>query len=179
MHDSSQALVVDGDARTVLLLVRALSEQGFIVGAALSAADGLVEAARDDYDVVLTGGNLPDAEGFDFAEQVLGTLPNTRRVLIGADADTAGRRVFIDRPADADAALDAVDSMFKALAEAEANARRARTGRERLSDLQGWRKVARFMTNVGLFLIGPFIALSYLLALPFAGASSSLKPTCR
>ena len=177
MHDSTQALIVDGDARTVLLIVRALSEQGMVVGAALNAADGLAEAARDDYDIVLTGGNLPDAEGFDFAEQVLDVLPNTRRVLIGADPETAGRRVFIPRPSDADSALDAVDGMFTALAEAEANARRARTGRERLRDLTGWRKVARFATNAGLFLIGPFVALSYMLALPFVGIYSFLKTT--
>lgn len=33
----------------------------------------------------------------------------------------------------------------------------------------GWKKLSRFLTNVLLFLASPFIALSYLVALPVAG----------
>ncbi|MGD8347547.1 MAG: hypothetical protein PVI83_09895 [Lysobacterales bacterium] len=34
---------------------------------------------------------------------------------------------------------------------------------------QGWRRVSRFIVNVLLFLASPFIALSYLVALPVVG----------
>ena len=34
---------------------------------------------------------------------------------------------------------------------------------------RGWRRVTRFIVNVVLFLASPFIALSYLVALPVVG----------
>ncbi|MEJ2382953.1 MAG: response regulator [Xanthomonadales bacterium] len=179
MDDSTQALVVDGDARTVLHLVRALSEQGIVVGAALNGADGLEEATRNDYDLVLAGVNLPDMAGSGFAEQVRNRLPEAYCVLIGpvpAEADD-GKHLIVERPADADAAVGAVDAMFDALAEAEARERRARSGRPRLSELSGWRKVSRIATNIALFLISPFISLSYMIALPIVGVYSFLKTT--
>jgi CheY-like chemotaxis protein len=178
VHDSTQALVVDGDVRTVLHLVRALSEQGIVVGAALNGAEGLEEAARNEYDLVLTGANLPDTEGFGFTERVREALPGVRCVLIGPGPDEAAEQnVVIDRPADADAAVDAIDAMFDSLAEAEARERRARSGRPRLSELKGWRKVARIVTNIALFLLSPFISLSYMIALPIVGVYSFLKTT--
>jgi CheY-like chemotaxis protein len=179
VHDSTQALIVDGDARTVLCLVRALSEQGIVVGAALSGADGLEEADRNDYDLVLTGANLPDHDGFDFAERAREALPDARIVLIGPIPDETGMEtaLVMDRPTDADAAMDAVDEMFIDLAEVEARERRTRSGRPRLSELRGWRKVTRILTNIALFLLAPFISLSYMIALPFVGVYSFLKTT--
>jgi hypothetical protein len=38
-----------------------------------------------------------------------------------------------------------------------------------VSELKGWRKVGRIITNILLFLASPFIALSYIIALPIVG----------
>ena len=176
MQDRVQALVVDSDTRAVLALVRALSEQGYVVGAALTGADGLEEIERHDYDLVLAGAELPDLAGF--AGNVRSTLPDARLVLIGSGQDLPeGFSAAVTPPGDADAAADAVDAMLDSLAEAEAHERRARTGRVPLRELKGWRKVARVAINIALFLIGPFVALSYMLALPFVGVYSFLKTT--
>ncbi len=178
MQDGLQALVVDGDARAALALVRALSEQGCVVGAALTAADGLEEAERNEYDLVLTAARLPDLDGAEFAERIRASTPRARIVRVGPETDAMqGFDVAIERPADADAAVDAVDAMFESLARVEAEQRRAATGRVPMRDLKGWRKVARFLSNVALFLISPFISLSYMIALPLVGFYSFMKTT--
>ena len=38
-----------------------------------------------------------------------------------------------------------------------------------MSELKGWRKPLRVVTNILLFLASPFIALSYIIALPVVG----------
>lgn len=178
MQDRVQALVVDGDARAVLALVRALSEQGYVVGAALTGPDGLEEIERHDYDLVLAGAGLPDLA--EFGAAVRGALADTRLVLIGAapgEALPEGFSASVAAPADADSAAGAVDAMLDSLAEAEARERRARTGRVPLRELKGWRKLARIASNIALFLISPFISLSYMIALPIVGLYTFLKTT--
>jgi hypothetical protein len=38
-----------------------------------------------------------------------------------------------------------------------------------MAELKGWRKALRVVTNILLFLASPFIALSYIIALPIVG----------
>ena len=60
-----------------------------------------------------------------------------------------------------EAANDAKARVIKPLQRARANVP--------VSELRGWRKALRIATNILLFLASPFIALSYIIALPLVG----------
>ncbi len=77
-------LVVDDDESTRRLMSRALRQE-FRVETAVGARDALARTKHESFAAVLVDLHLPDGNGVWLLEQLLGTCPSTRRVLMSGD----------------------------------------------------------------------------------------------
>ena len=190
MNIKAQVLVIDDDAVVGHSFDRVLSGKGFSVDTALSGEKGLEDIENRNYDVVFTDIKMPGIDGIEVAERIRQKCPWTPVVVITgygtteneARASVLGVSGFVRKPLTPEMienvtrkALETpVVPIEKPVAAANeavvTNAKTERAGAKvPVSELKGWRKAARILTNVLLFLASPFIALSYIIALPIVG----------
>ena len=190
MNTKAQVLVIDDDAVVGHSFDRVLSEKGFAVDTALSGEKGLEDIEKRNYDVVFTDIKMPGIDGIEVAERIRKKCPWTPVVVITgygtteneARASVLGVSGFVRKPLTPEMienvtrkALETpvapIEKPVAAANEAVVPAAKKERARAKvpMSELKGWRKVARIVTNVLLFLASPFIALSYIIALPVVG----------
>ena len=190
MKTKAQVLVIDDDAVVGRSFDRVLSDKGYDVDTALSGEEGLEDIEARNYDVVFTDIKMPGIDGIEVAERIRKKCPWTPVVVITgygtteneAKASVLGVSGFVRKPLTPEmiesvtlkaletpvAPVEEPGAANEAVAPAAGLVERART-RVPMSELKGWRKVARVFTNILLFLASPFIALSYIIALPIVG----------
>ena len=179
MNIKPQVLVIDDDAVVGHSFDRVLSKKGYEVNTALSGEEGLKEFETTAYDVVFTDIRMPGIDGLEVAERIKASCPWTPVVVItgfGTEDDEAKASVlgvngFVQKPL----TPEIIESItLKALNDA-GDARQAANEDEVTPEvaaevrINGLRKVGIFAKNVGLFFAAPFIALAYVIALPFVG----------
>lgn len=190
MKTKAQVLVIDDDAVVGHSFDRVLSDKGYDVDTALSGEEGLADIDARNYDIVFTDIKMPGIDGIEVAERIRRKCPWTPVVVITgygtseneARASVLGVSGFVRKPLTPEMiesvtrkALETpvrpIEEPLPAANEAVAPAAPERRARARVpvSELKGWRKVARIITNILLFLASPFIALSYIIALPIVG----------
>ena len=190
MKTKAQVLVIDDDAVVGHSFERVLSEKGYDVDTALSGEEGLEDIANRNYDVVFTDIKMPGIDGIEVAERIRKKCPWTPVVVITgygtteneAKASVLGVSGFVRKPLTPEmiesVTLKALEHPVEPVEEAEVAAneavapsrlRKPARAKVPVSELKGWRKVGRIITNVLLFLASPFIALSYIIALPIVG----------
>jgi len=188
MKTRAQVLVIDDDAVVGRSFDRVLSEKGYDVDTALSGEKGLEDIEARNYDVVFTDIKMPGIDGIEVAEQIRKKCPWTPVVVITgygtteneAKASVLGVSGFVRKPLTPEVienitlkALETpvtpVEEPAAAANEAVAPAKAETRSKKPLSELKGWRKALRIATNILLFLASPFIALSYIIALPIVG----------
>jgi DNA-binding NtrC family response regulator len=189
MKHKAQILVIDDDAVVGRSFDRVLTNKGYDVDTALSGEEGLDDIAKHNYDVVFTDIRMPGMNGLEVAEKIRERCPWTPVVVITgygdeeneARASILGVSGFVHKPLTPKIiesitrkALETPVAKPAETPEAANDAEAART-RVPMSELKGWRKVLRILTNIGLFLAAPFIALSYVIALPIVGFYSFVK----
>jgi len=87
MHkDESRILIIDDDATLVSQLVEILAEDGYRVGFALNAQDGLASLDTVAYDLIVLDINMPFMDGFDLLKEL---KSNKRHKLIPILMSTA------------------------------------------------------------------------------------------
>jgi len=190
MKTKAQVLVIDDDAVVGHSFDRVLSEKGYSVHTALSGEEGLEDIEARNYDIVFTDIKMPGIDGIEVAERIRRKCPWTPVVVITgygtneneAKASVLGVSGFVRKPLTPEMiesiARKALETPVKPIEEPlpaanEAVAppvpeKRARA-KVPVSELKGWRKALRIVTNILLFLASPFIALSYIIALPIVG----------
>jgi DNA-binding NtrC family response regulator len=190
MKHKAQVLVIDDDAVVGHSFDRVLSQQGYDVDTALSGEEGLEDIAARNYDIVFTDIKMPGIDGIEVAERIRRKCPWTPVVVITgygtseneARASVLGVSGFVRKPLTPEmiesVTRKALETPVEPMAEPQAAAneavapaaseQRARA-KVPVSELKGWRKVLRIITNILLFLASPFIALSYIIALPIVG----------
>ena len=122
-------LVVEDDRLTLGLLAEILTQSGFIVGAAATAADARRMWNQMDPDAVVLDVDLgPGVNGFDLADAFLANRPDVAILFLSnlPDARFAGRNaatlppgagyVRKDRLADAQALVTALDAVLRGIA---------------------------------------------------------------
>jgi DNA-binding NtrC family response regulator len=186
MKHKAQVLVIDDDAVVGRSFDRVLSNKGYDVDTALSGEEGLEDMDRRQYDVVFTDIKMPGMDGIEVAEKIRAKCPWTPVVVITgygtteneARASVLGVSGFVRKPLTPElieqVTRRALESRVKPIEEPVEAANEARApakasllrNRVPVSELKGWRKVGRIITNILLFLASPFIALSYIIALP-------------
>jgi DNA-binding NtrC family response regulator len=190
MKTKAQVLVIDDDAVVGHSFDRVLSDKGFDVDTALSGEEGLEDIEARNYDIVFTDIKMPGIDGIEVAERIRKKCPWTPVVVITgygtseneARASVLGVSGFVRKPLTPEmiesVARKALETPVKPLEEplpaaneavAPAAPERRARAKVPVSELKGWRKVLRIVTNILLFLASPFIALSYIIALPIVG----------
>lgn len=189
MKHKAQILVIDDDAVVGRSFDRVLTNKGYDVDTALSGEEGLEDIAKHNYDVVFTDIRMPGMNGLEVAEKIRERCPWTPVVVITgygdeeneARASILGVSGFVHKPLTPQIiesiTRKALETPVAKPAETLEAANDAEAARKRvpMSELKGWRKVLRILTNIGLFLAAPFIALSYVIALPIVGFYSFVK----
>ena len=179
MNIKPQVLVIDDDAVVGRSFDRVLSRKGYEVSTAMTGEEGLKEIESTDYDVVFTDIKMPGMDGLEVAERIKAKCPWTPVVVITgygtedneAQASVLGVSGFVHKPLTPEIiegiTLKALEEPGDVeLADTVAGVSTDTKPEVRISRL---RKVGTFAKNVGLFFAAPFIALGYIIALPFVG----------
>jgi len=180
MNTKTQVLVIDDDAVVGRSFDRVLSGKGYEVSTALSGEEALETMKDADFDVVFTDIKMPGMDGLEVAERIKARCPWTPVVVITgygtedneARASVLGVSGFVRKPL----TPEIIESVtLKAMSEADVIVHAA----ERPAELEVVEetsgkaakrsKAGLFFKNVGLFFAAPFIALGYVIALPFVG----------
>jgi len=184
MKTKTQVLVIDDDAVVGRSFERVLTEKGYDVDTALSGEEGLKDMDMREYDVVFTDIKMPGIDGIEVAERIKAKCPWTPVVVITgygteeneARASVLGVNGFVRKPLTPEmiesVTLKALANQPEPLVAANEEVIAAKTP---LVELKGWRKVLRIVRNIALFLAAPFIALSYIIALPIVGLYTFAK----
>jgi DNA-binding NtrC family response regulator len=179
VNTKPQVLVIDDDAVVGRSFDRVLSSKGYDVSTALTGEEGLKDIESAKYDVVFTDIRMPGMDGLDVVERIKAKCPWTPVVVItgyGTEANEAKASVlgvngFVHKPL----TPEIIESItLKALNE-PADARKTDNEPETTTEVSVEERTSRLKTigtftkNVGLFFAAPFIALGYVIALPFVG----------
>jgi CheY-like chemotaxis protein len=178
MSTKLQILVIDDDAVVGHSFDRVLSEKGYEVSTALSGEEALDTLESTEFDVVFTDIKMPGIDGLEVAERIKARCPWTPVVVITgygtaeneARASVLGVSGFVHKPLTPEiiesVTLKALNEPIQAemAVESEANAEVMP-----VEDTGTLRKTGHFAKNVGLFFAAPFVALAYIIALPFVG----------
>ena len=180
MNTKTQVLVIDDDAVVGRSFDRVLSGKGYQVSTALSGEEALETMKEADFDVVFTDIRMPGMDGLEVAERIKARCPWTPVVVITgygtpdneARASVLGVSGFVRKPL----TPEIIESVtLKAIREAKvvlhAAERPAKVEAVEKTTVKAARhsKAGLFFKNVGLFFAAPFVALGYVIALPFVG----------
>jgi len=179
MNAKKQVLVIDDDAVVGRSFNRVLSEKGYEVSTALSGEDALQTMESKDFDVVFTDIKMPGMDGLEVTERIKARCPWTPVVVItgyGTQANEVrasvlGANGFVRKPLTPEMieniTLKAVNDAAPAAEVNEAPVEQAKT--EIVNEAEVPRASNSVAKNIGLFFASPFIALGYVIALPFVG----------
>ncbi len=177
-----QVLVIDDDAVVGRSFDRVLSEKGYEVSTALSGEEALETINETNFDVVFTDIKMPGMDGLEVTERIKARCPWTPVVVItgyGTDENEArasvlGASGFVRKPL----TPEMIESItLKAVNDAEKAENLNKEIQETVepaevavaSEAEAPRAPNSKLKNVGLFFASPFIALGYVIALPFVG----------
>jgi len=177
-----QVLVIDDDAVVGRSFDRVLSEKGYEVSTALSGEEAMETINETNFDVVFTDIKMPGMDGLEVTERIKARCPWTPVVVItgyGTDdneakASVLGASGFVRKPL----TPEMIESItLKAVNDAEKAEQVTQEVSETVeqaevavaSDAEAPKAPNSKLKNVGLFFASPFIALGYVIALPFVG----------
>lgn len=180
MNTKLQVLVIDDDAVVGRSFDRVLSDKGYEVSTVKSGEEAMETIKNTNFDVVFTDIKMPGMDGLEVTERIKARCPWTPVVVItgyGTQANEVrasvlGANGFVRKPL----TPEMIESItLKAVNDAENKAQLAEPVQETEvvvkveSKKVVHNKAARIAKNVGLFFASPFIALAYVIALPFVG----------
>lgn len=177
-----KVLVVDDDPVVHKSFDKVLSGKGYAVITAANGDEALRKLTEEKYDVVYTDIRMPGMDGLEVAEQVREQMPWTPVVIItgyGTDAaearaKAAGVANFLHKPLTPEMIEGSARQILAAPAVAAeaavllapAEVVLAETAEAIKAEAAG---IGTAVKNIALFLAAPFIALAYVIALPFVG----------
>jgi DNA-binding NtrC family response regulator len=188
MNAKRKVLVIDDDAVVGRSFDRVLSDKGYDVSTVLSGEDALSSIEHNDYDVVFTDIKMPGMDGLEVTERIKERCPWTPVVVITgygtreneAKASVLGVSGFVRKPLTPEmiesitlkAVNDSASERAAPVAQqaaAEVVAEAATVAMAPESEAQAKPVRNSRLKNVFLFFASPFIALGYVIALPFVG----------
>ena len=177
MRNIPQVLVIDDDAVVGHSFERVLTDKGYEVDTALSGEEGLKDMDNTDYDVIFTDIKMPGMDGIEVAERIKAKCPWTPVVVITgygteeneARASVLGVNGFVRKPLTPEMIESITLKALEEMPSAQEAANEAAAEEPEVIEFKGWRKAGRIVRNILLFFAAPFIALSYIIALPIVG----------
>jgi CheY-like chemotaxis protein len=179
MNTNLQVLVIDDDAVVGRSFDRVLSDKGYDVSTALSGEEALDTIKDNDFDVVFTDIKMPGMDGLEVTQRIKERCPWTPVVVITgygteeneAKASVLGVNGFVRKPLTPEMieniTLRAVNDYENAEDLIQELDETAETVVE--AEVEAPKKTNSVAKNIGLFFASPFIALGYVIALPFVG----------
>lgn len=182
MNTNMKVLVIDDDAVVGRSFDRVLSNKGYDVSTVLNGEDALSSMEENNYDVVFTDIKMPGMDGLEVTERIKQRCPWTPVVVITGygtqdneeKASVLGASGFVRKPLTPEMiesiTLKAVNDPKvettppKTVKVAEAVNAEATENEATVKQASNSR-----LKNIGLFFASPFIALGYVIALPFVG----------
>lgn len=183
-----KVLVVDDDPVVRMSFDRVLSGKGYAVITAENGAEALRKLKDGKYDAVYTDIRMPGMSGLEVAEQVRAQKPWTPVVIITgygtaaaeARAKAAGVSAFLHKPLSPEMIEESARDVTAAPADEaqiapaievkapEAEAAAPVTAKAPAVEFET-AAPGSALKNIALFFAAPFIALAYIIALPFVG----------
>lgn len=96
----SRLLIIDDDARLAEMLAEYLSAEGLQLTTVSSGIQGLRDAQREDYDLIILDVMLPGLSGFEVLKQLRESGSKTPVLMLTARGDDVDRIVGLDLGAD-------------------------------------------------------------------------------
>ncbi len=194
MNANLKVLVIDDDEVVGRSFDRVLSNKGYDVSTVLNGKDALSTIEENNYDVVFTDIKMPGMDGLEVTERIKARCPWTPVVVITGygtqdneeKASVLGANGFVRKPLTPEMiesiTLKAVNDSVKEKKpapeqelvapvpepEVVAEAEVIQSEAVKSEELAKPRRNSR-IKNVALFFASPFIALVYVIALPFVG----------
>ncbi len=180
MNAKLQVLVIDDDEVVGRSFDRVLSDKGYEVSTVLSGEEAMETMNESDFDVVFTDIKMPGMDGLEVTQRIKERCPWTPVVVItgyGSDENEAraavlGASGFVRKPL----TPEIIESVtLKAMSESEVileateAANEVEVVAEAEVEIIEAKEVRSKAKNIGLFFASPFIALGYVIALPFVG----------
>ena len=177
-----QVLVIDDDAVVGRSFDRVLSDKGYEVSTALSGEEALETINETNFDVVFTDIKMPGMDGLEVTERIKARCPWTPVVVItgyGTDdneakASVLGASGFVRKPLTPEMiesitlkAVNDAEKVEEVMPEIHETVEPAEVAVA--SEAEAPKAPRSRLKNVGLFFASPFIALGYVIALPFVG----------
>jgi CheY-like chemotaxis protein len=178
MNTKLQVLVIDDDEVVGRSFDRVLSDKGYEVSTVLSGVDALNSMDDTNYDVIFTDIKMPGMDGMEVTRRIKARCPWTPVVVItgyGTEenedrASVLGVSGFVRKPLTPEMiesiTLKAVNETIEVEAKAELIEEEIS---EVAAEVEAPKAKNSTAKNVGLFFASPFIALGYVIALPFVG----------
>ncbi len=182
MNTKLQVLVIDDDAVVGRSFDRVLSNKGYEVSTALNGEQALETMENKNFDVVFTDIKMPGMDGLEVTERIKARCPWTPVVVItgyGTQANEVrasvlGANGFVRKPLTPEmiesVTLKALHDAGQVKHEAAVTPPVVKSAEARVEVVKAAPKsVGLALKNIGLFFASPFIALGYVIALPFVG----------
>lgn len=178
--NAKNVLVIDDDAVVGRSFNRVLTDKGYNVVTALTGEEGLKDMEEHEYDVIFTDIRMPGMDGLEVAERIKARYPDTPVIVITgygtveneSRATELGVSGFVRKPLTPETIENVTRDALKEIAETRDAANEpvavAEEAAPEAPRSLAW-KVGRIAKNVGLFFAAPFVALAYIVALPFVG----------
>ena len=189
MNTKLQVLVIDDDEVVGRSFDRVLSDKGYEVRTVLSGEEAMSTMDESEFDVVFTDIKMPGIDGLEVTERIKARCPWTPVVVITgygteeneAKANVLGASGFVRKPL----TPEIIESItLKAMSESQVVLKATEAVNEaelvkeepEVIDVAVERSdISRKAKNIGLFFASPFIALGYVIALPFVGFYQFIK----
>lgn len=181
MNTKLKVLVIDDDAVVTRSFNRVLTDKGYEVVTALNGEEGLNTMNENEFDVVFTDIKMPGMDGLEVTESIKARCPWTPVVVItgyGTEenesrASVLGANGFVRKPL----TPEMIESItLKAVSEAERHVEPdttvAAASEPETKTVEAKSETARPRSvgkTIGMLLAAPWIALGYVIALPFIG----------
>ena len=185
MNAKLQVLVIDDDAVVGRSFDRVLSDKGYEVSTAQSGEQAMETLENTNFDVVFTDIKMPGMDGLEVTERIKAKCPWTPVVVItgyGTQANEVrasvlGASGFVRKPLTPEMiesiTLKAVnDATLPEVVTEEPNETVEAVA---VNEAEVPKSINSVAKNVGLFFASPFIALGYVIALPFVGFYMFIK----
>lgn len=183
--NAKNVLVIDDDAVVGRSFDRVLTDKGYNVDTALTGEEGLKDMEERNYDVIFTDIKMPGMDGLEVAERIKARYPGTPVIVITGygtaenenRASELGVSGFVRKPLTPETIETVTRNALQEIAATTAAANEPVAAVEAAPEEEAvpeaprglaW-KVGRIAKNVGLFFAAPFVALAYIVALPFVG----------
>jgi len=181
MNTKLKVLVIDDDAVVTRSFNRVLTDKGYEVVTAPSGEEGLNTMNENEFDVVFTDIKMPGMDGLEVTESIKARCPWTPVVVItgyGTEenesrASVLGANGFVRKPLTPEMiesiTLKAVSETEKHVAPETADAAANEPEVERVAENAAPARPRSVARTIGMLLAAPWIALGYVIALPFIG----------